>query len=225
MQLTKGAIGNLINRYKAVLKKCHLMNTFGSLAVAGMLVMGGAATAGAADYTAANRDEFNTVFAKAQQDESASIKVTSPITDGSGIGIFNKNNPTIKNLTIDFNGNTYTFTAPAVGSDGYESQAVHLESGRAVILQNGTLDVAKDSNVFQMGLQNYCDLTLENMVVDGSNLKGSAPYTMSNNHGNVVINKSTIIAKEGGVAFDAYYWPSNGYTDGVSVTVVSSRAS
>lgn len=47
MQLTKGAIGNLINRYKAVLKKCHLMNTFGSLAVAGMLVMGGAGVAGA----------------------------------------------------------------------------------------------------------------------------------------------------------------------------------
>lgn len=45
MQLTKGAIGNLINRYKAVLKKCHLMNTFGSLAVAGMLVMGGAGMA------------------------------------------------------------------------------------------------------------------------------------------------------------------------------------
>ena len=42
MQLTKGAIGNLINRYKAVLKKCHLLNVFGSLAVAGMLVMGGA---------------------------------------------------------------------------------------------------------------------------------------------------------------------------------------
>lgn len=48
MQLTKGAIGNLINRYKAVLKKCHLMNVFGSLAVAGMLVMGGADVAGAA---------------------------------------------------------------------------------------------------------------------------------------------------------------------------------
>lgn len=51
MQLTKGAIGNLINRYKAVLKKCHLLNVFGSLAVAGMLVMGGAATAGASDVT------------------------------------------------------------------------------------------------------------------------------------------------------------------------------
>lgn len=31
MQLTKGAIGNLINRYRAVLKKCHLLNAFGSL--------------------------------------------------------------------------------------------------------------------------------------------------------------------------------------------------
>ena len=49
MQLTKGAIGNLINRYKAVLKKCHLMNTFGSLVVAGMLIMGGAGVAVAAD--------------------------------------------------------------------------------------------------------------------------------------------------------------------------------
>ena len=51
MQLTKGAIGNLINRYKAVLKKCHLMNVFGSLAVAAMLVMGGAGGAAAAEFT------------------------------------------------------------------------------------------------------------------------------------------------------------------------------
>ena len=49
--LTKGAIGNLINRYKAVLKKCHLLNTFGSLAVASMLVMGAAGVAMGADST------------------------------------------------------------------------------------------------------------------------------------------------------------------------------
>lgn len=35
-----------------MLKKCHLLNVFGSLAVAGMLVMGGAAAAGAATATA-----------------------------------------------------------------------------------------------------------------------------------------------------------------------------
>ena len=47
--LTKGAIGNLVNRYRAVLKKCHIMNTFGSLAVAAMLVMGSAGMASAAE--------------------------------------------------------------------------------------------------------------------------------------------------------------------------------
>lgn len=56
MQLTKGAIGNLINRYKAVLKKCHLMNTFGSLAVAGMLIMGGAGVAVATEEVALERE-------------------------------------------------------------------------------------------------------------------------------------------------------------------------
>ncbi|WP_337618528.1 hypothetical protein [Desulfovibrio sp.] len=61
MQLTKGAIGNLINRYKAVLKKCHLMNTFGSLAVAGMLIMGGAGVA-AADDVALENGTSNTEY-------------------------------------------------------------------------------------------------------------------------------------------------------------------
>lgn len=52
MKQTKGAIGNLLNRYRAVLKKCHLLNTFGSLAVASMLVMGGAGVAQAAEDVA-----------------------------------------------------------------------------------------------------------------------------------------------------------------------------
>ena len=45
--MTKGAIGNLINRYEAVLQKCRLLNVFGSLAAALLLVAGsaGAATA------------------------------------------------------------------------------------------------------------------------------------------------------------------------------------
>lgn len=222
MQLTKGAIGNLINRYKAVLKKCHLLNVFGSLAVAGMLIMGGVGVAGATDYTAANKMEFNTAFAQALQEESASIKVTSPITAGGGIGIFNDKNPTIKNLTIDFNGNKYTFTESPVGSPGTVNQTVHLEKDRTVTLKNGTLDVAQGSNVFKMGIQNYCDLTLDNMVVDGTNLSGNGTYTMSNNYGDITINNSTIIAKKGGVAFDVYYGMSDSYKEGVSVTVNNS---
>ena len=34
--LTKGAIGNLVNKYRAVLKKCGLLNIFGSLAWPGL---------------------------------------------------------------------------------------------------------------------------------------------------------------------------------------------
>ena len=49
MKLTQGAIGNLMNRYRAVLRKCHLLNIFGSLAVAGMLIMGSAGMAQAAE--------------------------------------------------------------------------------------------------------------------------------------------------------------------------------
>lgn len=40
VMLTRRAIGNLINRYNAVLKKCRLLNVFGSLAAAALLVGG-----------------------------------------------------------------------------------------------------------------------------------------------------------------------------------------
>ncbi|WP_303866889.1 autotransporter domain-containing protein [Desulfovibrio piger] len=74
MQLTKGAIGNLINRYKAVLKKCHLMNTFGSLAVAGMLVMGGAAAAGAAQWQDMPDNPTITIDQPNQQNNYADVE-------------------------------------------------------------------------------------------------------------------------------------------------------
>jgi len=57
--LTKGAIGNLLNRYKAVLEKCNLLNTFGSLAVASMLVLGGAGAAEAAKTSIAISGQNN----------------------------------------------------------------------------------------------------------------------------------------------------------------------
>lgn len=218
MQLTKGAIGNLINRYKAVLKKCHLMNTFGSLAVAGMLVMGGAAAAGAEPVTTG--PEFKSAITNAAA--GTTITLGQDIEKGVGVKFENKT------VTIDFAGYKYTAYADSVGSAKTETNIFQLLTGSTVTLKNGTIDVAlspDSSGNFKMGLQNYCDLTLENMVVDGSNLKdtqGNVPYTMSNNHGNVVINNSKIIAKEGGVALDAYYWPSNGYADGVSVTVNNS---
>ena len=51
MTLSRGAIGNLVNRYRAVLRKCRMMNVFGSLAVDGMLVAGNAGFAGAEELS------------------------------------------------------------------------------------------------------------------------------------------------------------------------------
>ena len=45
MTVSRNAIGNLINRYRAVLKKCFLLNMFGTIVVAGTLALGGSAGA------------------------------------------------------------------------------------------------------------------------------------------------------------------------------------
>lgn len=213
MQLTKGAIGNLINRYKAVLKKCHLLNVFGSLAVAGMLVMGGAGVAGAAITTGQG---FKGAVTNAKPGDT--ITLGQDIKEGVG-AVF-----TGKTVTVDFGRHTYTGYSDSVGSKGTETQLFQLlKDSPAVTLKNGILNIdtsPAESGKFKMVLQNYCDLTLDNMVVDGTYLLGDGTYTMSNNHGDITINNSTIIAKEGGVALDAYY--SNDYADGVSVTVNNS---
>lgn len=138
--------------------------------------------------------------------------------EGAGIGIFAAD---VKDLTIDFGGNTYTCIGPAVGSSNTKSQAFHLEKSDTktpnVTLQNGTLTAtaAEDSGV-KMLIQNYCDLTLTNMNLIGTT---DTQYVLSNNFGNTVIDGNTsITATAGNVAFDVCY--ANGsYKDGVSVTV------
>lgn len=134
-------------------------------------------------------------------------------TTGCGIGTFRapkEGQIAAKSFTIDFGGFTYTVTDPAVGSTGTETQGFHLEwSGNGdanhnVTLKNGTIEAAKGSTNVKMLVMNYCDLTLDNMVLDGTNLQGSKPYTMSNNCGNVVIKDTTITAAKNGVAFDVY---------------------
>ena len=141
---------------------------------------------------------------------------------GAGIGTYriagtdNQGNTKItsKSFTIDFNGHTYSLNAPAVGSTGYETQGFHFEwSGSAdsipnITLKNGTLDVASehDSNM-KLLIQNYCNLTLDNMVVDGSNLEngwGTYTYITSNCCGTTWIKDTKIFGGDAqkNVAFD-----------------------
>lgn len=135
------------------------------------------------------------------------------LRDAAGNGVVVKN----KNITFDLDGHTYNVDGTTVGSSGTETNGFQLLKGSAVTFKNGTIT----SDKAKILIQNYSDLTLENVVLDGRNLDDARPYTLSLNNGNVNITGNTsILAKaNGGVAFDLYYWPKNGYSGGVQVTV------
>ena len=141
---------------------------------------------------------------------------------GGGIGLFNSEKTVSdvtykkadsKNIIIDFGGYTYTAGQPNVGSVGYESQAFHLEKGNTVTLKNGTIN----TQTGRMLVQNYSNLTLENITLDYTGTNSS--YALSNNFGNIVIKGNTnILVDAGYTAFDLWYGMSEVYNDGVTVT-------
>ena len=151
------------------------------------------------------------------QDAVNAVSTTEPATitllkDASGNGVVVANG---KNMTFDLNNCTYTIDGTTVGSTGTETNGFQLLKNSTVTFKNGTIT----SDKAKILIQNYSNLTLDNVTLDGTNLKGSAPYTLSNNFGNTLIKDTTILAATNGYAFDLYYWPENGYGDGVSVTV------
>ena len=135
------------------------------------------------------------------------------LSDASGDGVVVPNN---SNLTIDFNGFTYNIDGTTVGSSGTETNGFQLLKGSNITFKDGTITSEKAKIL----IQNYSNLTLENVTLDGSNLPGSNRYVLSNNCGDTVLKGNTnIIAKEGDVAFDCFYWPNGGYSEGVTVTL------
>lgn len=133
-------------------------------------------------------------------------------TTGGGVKV-----PSGKNIIFDLGDYTYTVTDPLVGSPGTVTNGFQLLRDSTIKIQNGKIDSTEER--LKILIQNYANLTLDNVILDGS----EAPYcdyVCSNNFGTVNITGSTSIkAKEGAVAFDVYYWPEGGYGDGVIVNV------
>ena len=108
-----------------------------------------------------------------------------------------------KDVTIDFNGKTYSFTE-GVGSTGTESNGFQILAGNTVTLKNGSLNVAAEAaNKFYILVQNYADLTIDGMHLDGTYLdkwisQYQDSYVLSNNSGEVNISNSTIKANNDG---------------------------
>ena len=128
-----------------------------------------------------------------------------------------------KNIVFNLNGKTYTVDKPTVGSSGTETNGFQLLKDSKVTFKNGTLDSATGADSLPNGgilIQNYCDLTLENVTLDTS-ANSNISYVISNNFGSLTAKGNTVIkAADGKVAFDLWYgMNSTGlYDDGVSVT-------
>ena len=144
-------------------------------------------------------------------------KVSQPVTiqlvdDCSGKGI---SVPEGSNITLDFNGYEFINNG-GIGSSGTETNGFQLLKGSNIVFKNGTLS-AVVSPACQILIQNYCNLTLDNMVLNGSSSTG---YLVSNNCGDTKFTNGTVLnAYDGKTAFDVYYWPSNSYSEGVTVTI------
>ena len=130
---------------------------------------------------------------------------------GCGIGLFNNKGHVGIDLTIDFGGHTYTAGDLAVGSVGTESQAFHLEKDNTVTLKNGTITVASDSQNTAMLIQNYSDLTLDNIDLIGNS---RTKYIISCNYGDTVLKDVNISGKHRElVALDLMHWLGTSYAD------------
>ena len=121
------------------------------------------------------------------------------------------------NFILDLNGLTYEVTKGMVGSTGSETNGFHLLRDSNITIKNGTLTKSINYINGSMLIQNYSNLTLDNVVLQGtSNIK----YVLSNNYGNIVLkNYTTINAIGNNVAFDVCYFNKNAYAEGVTLTI------
>ena len=118
-----------------------------------------------------------------------------------------------KSITIDFNGKTYTCTGNPAGSTGTTNQVFQILKNNTVTMKNGTVKVADNvASQFRFIIQNYASLTLNSMVLDGSNLALTGTdrtdtYALCVNSGTVAVNggelKASTVSGITGFALDS----------------------
>jgi len=203
--LTKGAIGNLVNRYRAVLKKCNLINTFGSLAVASMLVMGGAGLAEAESLSGNNAEWGAACDAYGDSNE---------FTDKT----FAKNSATYGGGAIYVNtDSTVTIKGGTFGGDNEDDGNTAGTSGGA-IFNDATLNISKSEKggtTFSNNKANYYggaiyqNSSSANMTVDGADfINNSAEWyggAICNSLGEANITSATTFSSNTSKAGGAIY--------------------
>lgn len=126
--------------------------------------------------------------------DSETITLLCDVPEAEGVSVASG-----KKFTVDFAGHTYTVSRPGAGSTNTETNAFQLLKDSAIIFKNGTLRISKknlqagEGKPIKRLIQNYADLTLENMQIYAANQGGGEDYVLSINNGNVVFKGNTSI--------------------------------
>lgn len=147
--------------------------------------------------------EYATVqAAMAAVKDGETVTLVSDVKSNEGLFLAAGN----KNFTIDLSGHTLESTANA-GSTGTKNQVMHFEKGNTIVIKNGTIAAEAGNETTKFIIQNYANLTLEDVTIDAANLNypGQVCYAMSNNCGNVLLKGKTSIINvpKGAIALDA----------------------
>lgn len=152
--------------------------------------------------------------AVAEVEKGDTIVILRDVPNASGIAV-----PSGSDFTIDFGGHTYTLTGPGAGSTGTETSAFQLLKDSTIAMKNGTIRMAEGQTTIKRLIQNYADVTFEDMRFEAKNMVPNEEGPLTFNNGNIVFkgNTSVITSSKDTLAFDVYYW-ADSYPDGVSVT-------
>ena len=174
MKQTRGAIGNLINRYRAVLRKCHLLNTFGSLALAGMLVLGGATVSLAENLLITDVVGSNERYSGSNQDTLTFDAPSSETShfDGiaSGFGTIQINKDTtvsVANLCTGVTGGSSTGGGIWAELEGTTPATLYVTGEGQIISEHTDVNAHKTMIISgNLKIQNISDGTTTGLSVD-----------------------------------------------------------
>ena len=191
--------------------------------LAGAVVLGSMAIPAFADETTGTTETTkvakvgSTEYATLQEAVNAAANSTDNtvklLSNASGDGVVTKDGQTV---IIDLSGYTYTVNGKLVGSDGSMTNGFQLLQGSNVTIKNGTIVVTDDTirgdtlkPTPYMIIQNYANLTMENVTAKGGN---KTRYILSSNYGNTVLKSVNFSAEYSKVyAIDLMHWENESY--------------
>lgn len=127
------------------------------------------------------------------------IHILKDVPDAAGITVSSD-----KQFTVDFGGHTYTLKDPGASSPGTETNGFQLLQNSDITFKNGTIRIAEGTTSISRIIQNYANLTLEDMHFYAENQAGSLDYPLSFNNGSITFKGDTdiITPAENNIAFD-----------------------